>query len=110
MIKVESIETWGFEHAIRGMRNPLNSWDRSDSYPAVDCGKCGRIEREGICHPKEHDCTPYHCYEIGKNDLSLSCESCLRQDTRTESICGRFLSLWTSLPRCTGGKSLTPTR
>lgn len=71
MIKVESIETWGFEHAIRGMRNPLNSWDRSDSYPAVDCGKCGRIEREGICHPKEHDCTPYHCYEIGKNDLSL---------------------------------------
>lgn len=64
MIKVENIEVWGFEHAVRGMRNPLNSWDRSDSYPAVDCGKCGRIEREGICHPKEHDCTPYYCYEI----------------------------------------------
>ena len=47
MIKVENIEVWGFEHAIRGMRNPLNSWDRSDSYHAVDCGKCGRIEREG---------------------------------------------------------------
>ena len=31
MIKVENIETWGFEHAIRGMRNPLNSWDKSDS-------------------------------------------------------------------------------
>lgn len=31
MIKVENIETWGFEHAIRGMRNPLNSWERSDS-------------------------------------------------------------------------------
>ena len=31
MIKVEHIVTWGFEHAIRGMRNPLNSWDRSDS-------------------------------------------------------------------------------
>lgn len=71
MIKVENIEVWGFEHAIRGMRNPLNSWDRSDSYPAVDCGKCGRIEREGICRPKEHDCTPYHCYEIGENDLTL---------------------------------------
>lgn len=71
MIKVENIDTWGFEHAIRGMRNPLNSWDRSDSYPAVDCGKCGRIEREGICYPKEHDYTPYHCYEIGKNDLTL---------------------------------------
>lgn len=32
MIRVESIETWGFEHAVRGMRNPMNSWERSDSY------------------------------------------------------------------------------
>lgn len=31
MIKVENIETWGFEHAIRGMRNPMNSWAKSDS-------------------------------------------------------------------------------
>lgn len=71
MIKVEKIDTWGFEHAIRGMRNPLNSWARSDSYLAVDCGKCGIIDREGICHPKEHDCTPYLCYAIGENDLTL---------------------------------------
>ena len=32
MIKFEKAEVWGFEHAIRGMRNPMNSWDRSDSY------------------------------------------------------------------------------
>lgn len=31
MIKVEHIDTWGFEHAVRGMRNPMNSWERSDS-------------------------------------------------------------------------------
>ena len=31
MIKVENIEVWGFEHAIRGMRNPLNSWSKSDT-------------------------------------------------------------------------------
>ena len=31
MIKVESIDVWGFEHAIRGMRNPMNSWRLSDS-------------------------------------------------------------------------------
>lgn len=30
-MKVENVETWGFEHAIRGMRNPMNSWDKSDS-------------------------------------------------------------------------------
>lgn len=32
MIKVENIDVWGFEHAVRGMRNPMNSWDKSDSY------------------------------------------------------------------------------
>lgn len=71
MIKFEKPEVWGWEHAIRGMRNPLNSWERSDSYPAVDCGKCGIIDQEGICHPKEHDCTPYECYVIGDNDKDL---------------------------------------
>ena len=31
MIKIEKTEVMGWEAAIRGMRNPLNSWDRSDS-------------------------------------------------------------------------------
>lgn len=31
MIKIENTEVYGFEAAIRGMRNPMNSWDRSDS-------------------------------------------------------------------------------
>ena len=31
MIKIENTQTLGWKHAIRGMRNPLNSWDRSDS-------------------------------------------------------------------------------
>ena len=31
MIKFEEQEVWGFDHAIRGMRNPMNSWDRSDT-------------------------------------------------------------------------------
>lgn len=31
MITITNIETWGWRHAIRGMRNPLNSWDKSDS-------------------------------------------------------------------------------
>ena len=36
MIKFEKQEVWGFDHAIRGMRNPLNSWDRIDSSFAPD--------------------------------------------------------------------------
>lgn len=31
MIKVENVDVWGFKHAIRGMRNPMNSWYKSDS-------------------------------------------------------------------------------
>jgi len=31
MINVEHLEAWGFKHAIRGMRNPMNSWAISDS-------------------------------------------------------------------------------
>lgn len=31
MLKIESTEVLGWEHAIRGMRNPMNSWEKSDS-------------------------------------------------------------------------------
>lgn len=71
MIKIENVEIYGWETAIRGMRNPMNSWDKSDSYPAVDCGKCGKIEREGCCPAEGRDCTGFYCYEIGKNDFAL---------------------------------------
>ena len=30
-MKFEKTEVWGFKHALRGMRNPLESWDKSDS-------------------------------------------------------------------------------
>ena len=59
------------EFIIRGMRNPMNSWDKSDSYPGYDCTACGRIEREGYCKPKAHDCYEYFGYEIGPNDHDL---------------------------------------
>lgn len=37
MIKIEKTEVVGWEHAIRGMRNPMNSWEKSDSnYTIVD--------------------------------------------------------------------------
>lgn len=51
MIKIENIDMWGFEHAIRGMRNPYDSWDKSDTefYYDEDGLKCS----------------------IGENDLSL---------------------------------------
>ncbi len=49
MIKIEKTEVSGWKTAIRGMRNPLNSWDKSDS--RFDWNKCE--------------------YHIGENDLAL---------------------------------------
>lgn len=39
MLKIENVEVW--EAAIRGMRNPMNSWEKSDSYMDFDGIYCG---------------------------------------------------------------------
>lgn len=39
MIKIENTEVYGWESAIRGMRNPMNSWDKSDSFIQHKIGK-----------------------------------------------------------------------
>lgn len=71
LIMIENVEVFGWEAAIRGMRNPMNSWEKSDSYPAVDCGKCGKIEREGTCKKEDRNCSGYECFVIGPNDNDL---------------------------------------
>ena len=71
MIKIENVDVMGWEAAIRGMRNPLNSWEKSDSGPAVDCGRCGKIERDGVCTKENRDCTGFECFWVGPNDLNL---------------------------------------
>ena len=42
MIKIENVDVVGWEHAIRGMRNPKNSWVKSDSVscPGHNCDTC----------------------------------------------------------------------
>ena len=64
MIKIEHTEVFGFDAAIRGMRNPMNSWDKSDSvFYYRDCGSC--------LHSLEDNCQLYDCTVLGKNDLAL---------------------------------------
>lgn len=43
MIKLENTLVYGFDTAVRSMRNPMNSWDKSDSYQAI-CGEEYGIE------------------------------------------------------------------
>lgn len=64
MIKIENVEVVGWEHAIRGMRNPKNSWDRSDSEPCDGiCGTCGANDGHGHCLSST--------YIVGSNDHKL---------------------------------------
>lgn len=58
MIKFENTETLGWDNAIRGMRNPLNSWEKSDSY-----WECTDYSPE-----EERD---FYEYKIGPNDHNL---------------------------------------
>lgn len=56
MIKIEKTDVYGWEAAIRGMRNPLNSWDRSDSKGDVvganDHDLMMRLAKGGSTHAK----------------------------------------------------------
>ena len=67
MIIIEDEEIVGWESAIIGMRNPMNSWDKSDSW--YGCGS------EFDDHLEPEDCDMDNCkschFCIGKNDLDL---------------------------------------
>ena len=59
MLKIENTEVLGWEHAIRGMRNPMNSWEKSDS----------------VFTPHELEDWPHNTIktfdDLGPNDLDL---------------------------------------
>ena len=80
MLKIENVEVMGWEAAIRGMRNPMNSWKKSDSgYGCNDCINYQEnpIHKRGICKncdmPIEAECHESKDNEfiIGQNDYDL---------------------------------------
>lgn len=64
-IKIENIQTMGWEGALRGMRNPLNSWDKADSAYASD------IERTDTNIAAYGTKLSQYDFIIGQNDLAL---------------------------------------
>lgn len=60
MIKIENIEVSGWCAAVRGMRNPMNSWDKSDSDWVI---------ANEVDHSLGYD--PIWEYVVGENDLKL---------------------------------------
>lgn len=67
MLKLENTEVMGWDAAIRGMRNPKNSWTKSDSGP----GCCSEQGVETFCHECTEGC-PKPGYVLGKNDMRLA--------------------------------------
>ena len=69
MIKIEHVETLGWEAAIRGMRNPMNSWEKSDS-------EWHLIGAPGTNQAVANDKYLREKYCIGNNDLDLMKRLC----------------------------------
>ena len=63
-MEFKETEVWGFKHALRGMRNPMDSWDKSDS----KCWFPNEFTNEKVCGDNV-DWIPYH---IGENDMNLA--------------------------------------
>lgn len=75
MIKFENVEVTGWEAAIRDMRNPMNSWEKSDSkycsdydHPPIE-GSCKYCPHDNMCNKSEK--AMQQMYIVGSNDLDL---------------------------------------
>lgn len=66
MIKFENTEVVGWEAAIRGMRNPMNSWDRSDSGKGCEYTLCSKCVLRA-----DENCGSEKRYVVGPNDRGL---------------------------------------
>lgn len=70
-IKFENTEVMGWENAIRGMRNPMNSWEKSDSgycLKTLACHSCKWNRKTEVSCKKNIE---EHIFVIGKDDLDL---------------------------------------
>lgn len=79
MIKIENCQVIGWESALRGMRNPKNSWERSDSgycHGHSDlCDTCIYSPRENRACLMALECRGRQ-FVVGKNDLELALKLC----------------------------------
>ena len=62
-MKFEKTDVWGFKHALRGMRNPMNSWNKSDSGYVIKDYELHNGE-EKIIYDEDN-------FGIGSNDIDL---------------------------------------
>lgn len=79
-MKFERTKVWGFENALRGMRNPKNSWNKNDTIYGIVLNEQEAITRTNGNYVKlEQDNTndAFTFVSIGENDLKL-CQNLIR--------------------------------
>lgn len=84
MIKIDLLQTAGIDPAIHGMRNPMNSWGKSDSAFCVDC-----LDE---CYD---ECAKCSGYRIGPNDKKLMMS--LAKAGTEHSKYRRMIVVWTDI-------------
>lgn len=95
MIKFENTQVVGFEPAIRGMRNPKNSWDRSDSGYCETHGPehCASCPHSNNCNCDERDVLTK--FIIGPNDMKLM--KGLRNAGTDHRKCLRYIDVYVDI-------------
>lgn len=74
MLKIENVEIHGWEPAVRGMRNPKNSWAKSDSTNEENCEECIYYTDYTVCkYNPIHECLNF---KAGPDDLELMTRLC----------------------------------
>ena len=91
MIKIEHTDVHGFEQAIRGMRNPLNSWELSDSQPCLDGFGFEDCHGSPECQRVDGDFSKT-VYCIGPADFGLM--KCLVAAGTDHSKFMRMIAVW----------------
>lgn len=72
-MKFERTEVMGFKGALRGMRNPMNSWDKSDShYGYYQCNVCDHNHLCDKCITSDENNYAIEAPIIGENDMKLA--------------------------------------
>lgn len=84
-MKFKNTEVWGFNHALRGMRNPLESWEKSDSHHVG----CTTVP----------NCCRSVGYKIGENDLKLAQSLVLAGGEHSKFMRMIHVAVDTNMPR-----------
>ena len=77
MLNIENVSVFGWDSAIRGMRNPMNSWDKSDSSYFI-------VTTESV----DGTISEFPRFFVGENDLSL-----MRKLSKAGNDHGKFLRM-----------------